>query len=127
MLLLGRKVWIAQRLFYRTPLQQECCLPYRHMPEIADTTAAQAYRTEEEGTYTYEAQPPSCSTHASYAIPGFLRATLARHEQRAALGEQRDRTAPGKTGFVTVKMLDVVFTQLPAVVIAISRIKIGKP
>ena len=69
---------IAQCLFYRTPLQQKCCLPYRHMPEIADTTAAQAYRTEEECTHTYEAQRPSCSTHAAYAIPGFLRAKLAR-------------------------------------------------
>ena len=76
MLLLGREVWIVQRFFDRTPLQQECCLPYRHMPEIADTTAAQAYHTEQEGTHTYEAQPPSCSTHAPYAIPGFLRAKL---------------------------------------------------
>jgi hypothetical protein len=91
----------------------------------------------------YEAEPPSCSTHASYAIPGFLRAklgtayrnwprhtdgTISRAQHRgAALGEQCDGTAPGKAGFVTVKMLDVVFTQLPAVVIAISRIKVSKP
>jgi len=114
-LLLGREVWIVQCFFYRTLLQQENCLPYRHMPEIADSTAAQAYRTEEEYIHTYEAQRPSDSTHAPYAI-------LVR-----ALVEQRDGTAPGKAGFVTVKMLDVVLTQLPAVVIAISRIKVGKP
>ena len=97
-----------QHVFDCTLVQQDVCLPYRHMPEIANTTTAQAYHTEEERAHPDEAQRPHCSTHAPYAILG------------RALVEQRNGTASGKAGFVAVKMLDVVLTQLPAVVIAIT-------
>ena len=114
-LLLGREACVEQHFFDRTLMEQDGCLPYRHMPEIADTTTAQAYHTEEERAHPDEAQRPPCSTHAPYAI-------LVR-----TLVEQRNGTASGKAGFVAVKMLDVILTQLPAVVIAIARIKVGKP
>ena len=115
MSLLGREAGVLQHFFDRTLLEQDGCLPYCHMPEIANTTTAQAYHTEEERAHPDEAQWPHCSTHAPYAILG------------RALVEQRNGTASGKAGFVAVKMLDVVLTQLPAVVITIARIKVGKP
>src|SRR5262249_50262175 len=96
-------------------MEQDGGLPYGHMPDIVNTTTAQAYHTEEERAHPDEAQRPPCSMHAPYAI------------LVCALVKQRNRTASGKAGFVAVKMLDVVLTQLPAVIIAIARIKIGKP
>jgi hypothetical protein len=68
MLLLGRKECVVQHVFDCTLLQQNCCLPYCHMPEIANPTPAQAYHTEKEHARPDEAQRPHYRMHAAYAI-----------------------------------------------------------
>jgi len=105
----------VERFFHRALACQDRRLAYCHMPEVSNTTAAQAYHTKEERTQTDEAQEPHGGIHAPYAIPA------------CALVQQCNGTASSKAGFVAMKMLDVVLTQLPAVVIAIPRIKVGKP
>src|SRR5262249_58631670 len=75
----------------------------------------QAYHTEQQYAQTEKTRQPCWGTHAPY------------NTRRFELIKQRNGAASSKPGFIAMKMLDVILTQLPAVVIAISRIEVGEP
>ena len=113
--LLGRAMFVLEHVFHWMLACQDRYLAHGHMPEVPEATTTQAYRTENQRTQTYKARQPCWGTHAPYNTRGF------------ELIKQRNGAASSEPGFIAMKMLDVILTQLPAVVIAIPRIEVGEP